>query len=150
MPLSLVRSEACWRDQFETKLWAVPSGKLAEPIAWDMRGHGREFAFAAELVEAEIREHAFTHDGDAVIERHIVNCRIVDTRWGVVTVGKETPTAPTRSTRRCASLAPGCSSASPRPTPPRPTPPRPTSPVRRFSSSGHRCNAPSAWSSLSP
>ncbi|GLE59546.1 hypothetical protein NJBCHELONAE_48590 [Mycobacteroides chelonae] len=85
-----------WRDQLETKMWAVPGGKLPEPIAWDMRSHSREFALAAELVEAEIRERAFLHDGDSVTERHICNARRVDTRWDAVTIGKETPNSPNK------------------------------------------------------
>jgi len=83
-----------WRDQLDPKLWAVKTGKLPEPIAWDMRSHGREFSFAAELVENEISDHAFTHDGDAVTERHIVNARRKDTQWGAVTIAKETPNSP--------------------------------------------------------
>ncbi|QFG08857.1 terminase large subunit [Mycobacterium phage MalagasyRose] len=87
-----------WPDAYghlyDTKLWAVRSGQQPEPIAWDMRTHSREFAFAAELVEAEIREGAFTHDGDAVTGRHVANCRRADTRWGATTVAKETPNSP--------------------------------------------------------
>lgn len=83
-----------WSDQYDQKLWAVPGGKLPEPIAWDMRSHSRVFAFAAEVVEAEIRERAFTHDGHPVTERHVMNARRADTRWGAVTVRKETPNSP--------------------------------------------------------
>ena len=45
-----------WPDRWADRLqvWAVPGGKLPESIAWDMRSHSREFALAAELVEAEI------------------------------------------------------------------------------------------------
>jgi hypothetical protein len=50
-----------WKDQLD--VWAVPSGKMPEPIAWDMRSHSKDFALAAELVEAEILEGAFTQDG---------------------------------------------------------------------------------------
>lgn len=81
-----------WRDRLE--VWAVPGGKLPEPIAWDMRSHSREFALAAELVEAEIREKSFTHDGDARVERHVGNARRYETRWGAISVKKETPNSP--------------------------------------------------------
>lgn len=83
-----------YADQYDRKLWAVKGGTQPEPIAWDMRSHSREFAFAAEHVQAEIREGMFTHDGDAVTTRHITNCRVSETRWGAVTVCKETPNSP--------------------------------------------------------
>ena len=83
-----------WRDLYAPKLWAVPGGKLPEPIAWDMRSHSREFAFAAEMCQAEIRDGAFTHDGNPVTERHVCNARTTETRWGAVTVRKETPNSP--------------------------------------------------------
>lgn len=83
-----------WADQYDQKLWAVRSGQQPEPIAWDMRSHSREFAFAAELVQAEIEDGAFTHDGNAVTTRHVLNCREAETRWGAVTVSKETPSSP--------------------------------------------------------
>lgn len=83
-----------WADQIDQKLWAVRSGQQPEPIAWDMRSHSREFAFAAELVQAEIADSAFTHDGHSITGRHITNCREVETKWGAVTVQKETPNSP--------------------------------------------------------
>ena len=82
-----------WGAQYDRKYWAVRSGQVPEPIAWDMRSHSREFAFAAEQVQAEIEGRMFTHDGNPVTTRHIANCRKADTRWGAVTVSKETPTS---------------------------------------------------------
>lgn len=82
-----------WRDQLE--VWAVPGGKMPEPIAWDMRSHSKDFALAAELVEAEILEGGFTHDGHPVIARHVANARRYETRWnGAISVKKETPNSP--------------------------------------------------------
>lgn len=79
-----------WKDQLD--VWAVPAGKLPEPIAWDMRSHSRDFALAAELVEAEILDGAFTHDGHAVTARHVGNAKRYETRWnGAISVKKETP-----------------------------------------------------------
>lgn len=79
-----------WKNQLD--VWAVPAGKLPEPIAWDMRSHSRDFALAAELVEAEILDEAFTHDGHAVVARHVGNARRYETRWnGAISVKKETP-----------------------------------------------------------
>jgi hypothetical protein len=82
-----------WKDQLD--VWAVPSGKMPEPIAWDMRSHSKDFALAAELVEAEILEGAFTHDGHPLTERHVGNARRYETRWnGAISVKKETPNSP--------------------------------------------------------
>jgi hypothetical protein len=82
-----------WKDELD--VWAVPSGKMPEPIAWDMRSHSRDFALAAELVEAEILEGSFTHDGNPVTARHVGNARRYETRWnGAISVKKETPNSP--------------------------------------------------------
>lgn len=84
-----------WKEQLDQKLWAVPSGKLPEPIAWDMRSHSREFALAAELVWQEIEDGEFAHDGDAVVARHVGNAYQYETQWnGAISVRKETPNSP--------------------------------------------------------
>jgi hypothetical protein len=86
-----------WKEQLDPKMWAVPSGKLPEPIAWDMRSHSREFALAAELVATEIEEKAFRHDGDAVVARHVGNAYEYETQWqGAISVRKETPNSPNK------------------------------------------------------
>ena len=84
-----------WRDQIDHKMWAVPGGKMPEPIAWDMRSHSRDFALAAELVATEIQEKAFRHDGDAVVARHVGNAYQYETQWqGAISVRKDTPNSP--------------------------------------------------------
>ena len=80
-----------YRDQL--KVWAVPSGKVPEPIAWDMRSHSWDFELGSELVEAEIRDGAFTHDGDARTSRHVTNARRFQGKHGV-TVRKESANSP--------------------------------------------------------
>lgn len=88
-------TKVTWPERYRDTitLWAVPGGRDPQPIAWDMRSHGHDFTLAAELVEAEIREGAFTHDGDARVARHVVNARRAESRWGI-TVKKETPDSP--------------------------------------------------------
>lgn len=76
-----------YRDRVD--LWAVPAGKSPEPIAWDMRSRDYDFTMAAELVEAEIRDGEFTHDGNPDLTRHVLNARRRDGRWGI-SVQKET------------------------------------------------------------
>jgi hypothetical protein len=77
-------------------LWAVPTGKPPQPIAWDMRSHTIEFAKAAEACHAEITDKeskAFTHDGDPRTARHIGNARRRPYQaW--VSIGKESPDSP--------------------------------------------------------
>jgi len=84
-----------WPSRFKDRLQilAVPTGKSPEPIAWDMRGHVFDFTQAVELVEAEINEGVFTHDGDARLARHVANLRRRPNRYGV-SVGKESPSSP--------------------------------------------------------
>ena len=72
---------------------AVPGGKDPQPIAWDMRSHVYDFTMACELAETEIRERAFTHDGDAAVARHVGNARRHPNRWGV-SIAKESPDSP--------------------------------------------------------
>jgi hypothetical protein len=84
-----------WADDLQ--VWAMPGGKLPEPIAWDMRSHSRDFALAAEMVEAEIADATFTHDDNATLARHMGNARRYETRWnGAISVKKETPNSPNK------------------------------------------------------
>jgi phage terminase large subunit-like protein len=84
-----------WADDLQ--LWAIPGGKMPEPIAWDMRSHSREFALAAELVETEIKEKMFFHDDHPVVARHVGNAHKYETHWnGAISVKKETPNSPNK------------------------------------------------------
>ncbi|MGH3926191.1 MAG: Terminase, partial [Pseudonocardiaceae bacterium] len=80
-----------YADQLE--IWAVPSGKDPQAIAWDMRTRVYDFTMAVELAETEIRERKFTHDGDSRLARHIGHARRKPNRFGV-SIGKETPDSP--------------------------------------------------------
>lgn len=84
-----------WPADFgdELRVHAVPGGKAPEPIAWDMRGHLKEFTLSAELTEAEIRDQGLTHDGDSRLARHVANCRRKHNQYGV-TVRKESRDSP--------------------------------------------------------
>lgn len=81
-----------WPDRFKDRLavWAAPSSTPPHAIAWDMRSHSAQFAQAAELVEQEIRERSFTHDGHSGVARHVGNAqRRIYQKW--VTVAKDSP-----------------------------------------------------------
>jgi hypothetical protein len=82
---------AAFADQLAVH--AVPGGKSPEAIAWDMRGHLKEFTLSAELTEAEIAEGAFTHDGDSRLARHVANARRKHNAYGV-TIRKESRDSP--------------------------------------------------------
>jgi phage terminase large subunit-like protein len=58
-----------------------------------MRARTYDFTMACELVETEITERAFTHDGDSRVSRHVTNARRRPNRWGV-SIGKESPDSP--------------------------------------------------------
>ena len=84
-----------WPNRYKDRLllFAVPQGRPVQPVAWDMRGHSYEFAKAAEVAEAEIRDGAFTHDGSAVLTRHVSNARRHPYR-DAVSVSKKSPDSP--------------------------------------------------------
>lgn len=96
-----------FRQSGDIEVHAVPTGRNPELIAWDMRGHVYEFTKAAELARAEIRLAAkmaqegsdepldFTHDGDSRLQRHVLNCREDNNRYGT-SVRKETPNSPNK------------------------------------------------------
>lgn len=74
------------------KIMAVPAGKDPQKIAWDMRNHVVEFTRAVELVDAEILEQAFTHDGNPILTRHVLNAHRKPNRHGV-SIGKASPSS---------------------------------------------------------
>lgn len=80
-----------YRDLLE--VWAVPAGRPAEPIAWDMRSHTYEFAKACEAVQQEIESKGFAHCGNAKTGRHIVNARRRPHR-DAIGIGKESAASP--------------------------------------------------------
>lgn len=77
----------------DLEVWAVPSGKPPQAIAWDMRSHKDEFAKAAEACHAEIVDGGFTHDGSSALSRHVGNCRRRPYK-DMISVGKESPDSP--------------------------------------------------------
>lgn len=90
---SFVKIEWPERYGHRLRVWAARLGRDPQPIAWDMRGHVYDFTRAVELVESEITEHAFTHDDDPRLARHVANLRRRPNRWGV-SVGKASPDSP--------------------------------------------------------
>lgn len=85
--------KSAWREAYEDQLivWAKPTGKEPQPIAWDMRNgeHARTFVTAVEMMTAEIYDKAFTHDGNPVLARHIANARRRPYQRFGMSIGKE-------------------------------------------------------------
>lgn len=75
-----------WPERYKEsyRLWASTGGRKAAPIAWDMRSHDYDFTQASELVEQEIRQRLFTHDGDPRLTQHVLNMRRYEGRFGIV------------------------------------------------------------------
>lgn len=83
-----------WPERFADRLQikAAATGKQPAAIAWDMRSHVFEFTRAAELVGQEIVDGLFSHDGNAILSRHVSNARRSPNRWGV-SISKESPSS---------------------------------------------------------
>lgn len=88
-------TKVTWPEAYGERLLvhAVPAGRDPQVIAWDMRSHAYDFTIAAELTADEIIERAFTHDGNPVMERHVINARRRSGRYGV-SIGKESKDSP--------------------------------------------------------
>jgi len=88
-------TKVTWPERYGEDLLvhSVPGGKDPQAIAWDMRARTYDFTMACELVETEINERAFTHDGDSRTSRHVTNARRRPNRWGI-SIGKESPDSP--------------------------------------------------------
>lgn len=84
-----------WPERYGEGLmvWAVPGGKEPQAIAWDMRSRVYDFTMAAELTRTEIADQRFTHDGNAILGRHVVNAREYANRWGI-SITKESRSSP--------------------------------------------------------
>ena len=83
-----------WGSDFgEQLLIQATLGRYAHPVAWDMRGHVREFTEACGRMEIDIRERDLTHDGDSRLQRHILNSRRRPNKYGV-SIAKENRESP--------------------------------------------------------
>lgn len=88
-------TKVTWPSRYKDRLeiFAEPNGKIEESIAWDMRGHSRDFTLACELAEQQILNREFTHDGNAVLARHVANSRREENRYGI-RINKESKDSP--------------------------------------------------------
>lgn len=84
-----------WPELYGERLLvhSASGGKEPQSIAWDMRSRTFDFTAATELAHTEIIEQTFTHDGNAMLGRHVQNARRRLNRYGV-SVGKESKDSP--------------------------------------------------------
>ncbi|MGW0933649.1 Terminase [Streptomyces sp. NPDC002666] len=83
-----------WGAEFgEQLVIGATLGRSAHSVAWDMRGHVRDFTQACERADIDIREGTLTHDGDSRLQRHVLNARRRPNRYGVSIAkeGRESP-----------------------------------------------------------
>lgn len=83
-----------WAQEFGERLVIQATvGRSAHPVAWDMRGHVRDFTEACKRMAIDITEGAVTHDGDSRLQRHILNARRRPNKYGVSIAkeGRESP-----------------------------------------------------------
>jgi hypothetical protein len=83
-----------WALEFGERL-LIPAtvGRSAHQVAWDMRGHVRDFTEGCERAEVDIKERELTHDGDPRLRRHVLNARRRPNRYGV-SISKENRESP--------------------------------------------------------
>ncbi|GAA3223206.1 hypothetical protein [Actinocorallia longicatena] len=68
-------------------------GRARHAVAWDMRGRNAEFTEATGRSLIDIRERDLTHNGDARLQRHVLNARRRPNKYGVAIAkeGRESP-----------------------------------------------------------
>lgn len=73
-----------WPQQYgsQIKTWARKGGKDPQPMAYDLRGNQFEWIRAVELTLREIKQGDFQHDDAEVLNRHVCNTMIAETRYG--------------------------------------------------------------------
>ncbi|WP_134324704.1 terminase [Cumulibacter soli] len=84
-----------WPEKYgdQLRVWAQKGGQDPQVIAWDMRSRSYLFTRAVELVEQEIYDKTFRHDGAAITARHVANARRKLNQYGT-SIGKETKDSP--------------------------------------------------------
>jgi len=71
----------------EIEAWAVEFGE--DTVVLFETNQLKRMAEACSRFDVALKEAGFTHDADPVVDRHLHNCAVKDTRWGPVVV-KET------------------------------------------------------------
>lgn len=76
-----------WGQDFRKKIKVNASP--GHPIAFDMRGQTKRFAFDCERFQDAVLEREVFHDGDSVLMQHITNARRHPTQYDAISIRKQ-------------------------------------------------------------
>lgn len=77
-----------WGRSFKKKLKVNASPN--SPVAFDMRGQQKRFAFDCERLEDAVLEREVSHDGNPVLRQHILNAKRHPTNYDAISIRKAT------------------------------------------------------------
>lgn len=75
-----------WGKDFKTKVKVNASP--ANPVAFDMRGQSKQFAFDCERFLDAVLERELFHDASPVLRQHVMNARRHPTTWDAIAIRK--------------------------------------------------------------
>ena len=77
-----------WSREFKKKLKVNASPN--SPVAFDMRGQQKRFAFDCERLEDAVLEREVSHDGNPVLWQHVLNAKRHPTTYDAISIRKAT------------------------------------------------------------
>jgi phage terminase large subunit-like protein len=77
-----------WSREFKKKLKVNASPN--SPVAFDMRGQQKRFAFDCERLEDAVLEREVSHDGNPVLRQHVLNAKRHPTTYDAISIRKAT------------------------------------------------------------
>lgn len=77
-----------WSRMFKKKLKVNASPN--NPVAFDMRGQQKRFAFDCERLEDAVIEREVSHDGNPVLRQHVLNAKRHPTNYDAIAIRKAT------------------------------------------------------------
>ena len=77
-----------WGRLFKKKLKVNASPN--NPVAFDMRGQQKRFAFDCERLEDAVLEREVSHDGNPVLRQHVMNAKRHPTNYDAISIRKAT------------------------------------------------------------
>lgn len=77
-----------WGQAFKKKMKVNASPN--NPVAFDMRGQQKRFAFDCERLEDAVLEREVSHDGNPILRQHILNAKRHPTTYDAISIRKAT------------------------------------------------------------
>jgi len=77
-----------WSRTYKKKMRVNASPN--NPIAFDMRGQQKRFAFDCERLEDAVVEREVSHDGNPILRQHVMNAKRHPTNYGAIAIRKAT------------------------------------------------------------